>query len=142
MMTKQHIDPEYARWKRKYPMYPGTEKCVELLRSNSVRGTWIDIICHEIEQYSITNPSKLIEAVERRENHGIRRVLLGILENIACPESISVFIKILESGEEDERDYAVRGLRRIDNKEARTALVQVAASAEKRSAETSHARDR
>src|SRR5260370_1408574 len=35
------VDPEYKRWKRKYPKFPCVAKCVEVLRSRNVRGTWV-----------------------------------------------------------------------------------------------------
>jgi hypothetical protein len=128
MGKKRHISPEYLKWKRKYPKYPGTEKCVELLWN--AHGERIEIICHEIEQHSKTNPSELIEAVEREKNFWVRRILLGILDDIAAPRAIPIFTKILESGEEDEYDYAVRGLRRIDTKEARTILFKAGISSD------------
>ncbi len=133
-MSKQIIDPEYERWKRKYPKFPGIDKCVELLRSPNVRGAWIDIVCSEIEQYSKKDPSELIEAVNTAENSEVRNILLGILEGIASPEAVSVFAKILSSDKMDEHDYAISGLRRIDTKEARTVLWNAGVTIENESA--------
>ena len=46
------MDPDYERWKRRYPKYPGLDVYVDLLRSGKVRGTQIDIICAEIASHA------------------------------------------------------------------------------------------
>lgn len=121
-MPKRHIDPEYERWKRKYPAFPGVAKCVELLRQTNVQGEWIDIICFELQDHATEDPAELIEAIRAPENKGVRLILLGVLENAAVPEAIPLFSDVLQSGDESERDYAIRGLEEIDTKEARTVL--------------------
>ena len=64
-MVKKHIDPECERWDRKFPRFPGVAKCVELLRSGNVRGTWVDIICDELTTHAHESVQEIID--EARE---------------------------------------------------------------------------
>jgi len=117
-------DPEYERWKRKYPRFPGVATCVELLRRGNVRGAWVDIICGELEEHARECTAELLDAIRADANRGIRPILLGVIENAGIPEALPLFVELLDDPDESTRAHAVRGLKRLDTKEARQALWQ------------------
>lgn len=47
-----HVDPDYQRWGKRYPRFPGVAECVRLIRSKKAKGTWVDIIVHELAMNS------------------------------------------------------------------------------------------
>ena len=42
--------PEYRRWRRKYPRYPGVAECARLIRARKAKGEWADIIASELAE--------------------------------------------------------------------------------------------
>jgi hypothetical protein len=127
-MAKKHIDPEIERWEKKYPRFPGVQKCVELLGSSNVKGTWIEIICVELEVFSRKDPTELIDAIYASDDQRVRFILLNILENSAPEEAVPILGEMIYSGDEEDRFHAVGALKRIGSKdgigskEARTIL--------------------
>ena len=122
MSKPRHIDPEYDRWFQKYPTFPGVAKCVELLKRPNVRGAWRDIICWQLKEHAAQHLEELMSAIRADENAGIRLMLMGALEEAAVPESLPLWKEYLQSGNDEERQYAERALKAINTKEARRLL--------------------
>jgi hypothetical protein len=81
---RDQIDPEYQRWLRKYPRFPGVAECVRLIREGKARGTWADVIAHELADNVAGCLSELIEAYRADSNERVRLYVLMALE-IAKP---------------------------------------------------------
>ena len=116
------IDPEAERWRRKYPHFPGVQKCAELLRSPNVNGTWVDIICSELQDHAAENFSELASAIGAEENEQVRILLLAALAEAGLPEAIPTLAENLHSSQESLRNWAEFGLEKIGTKEARGIL--------------------
>ncbi|MEV6903941.1 HEAT repeat domain-containing protein [Amycolatopsis sp. NPDC051372] len=66
---------------------------------------------------------ELIAEFERAtQDIGLRRWLLELLGEAAAPEALPVFAAQLDSHDEALRSWALRGLERLDTREARTVL--------------------
>lgn len=118
---KRILDPEYDRWCRKYPHFPGVAKCVELLHSTNVRGLWIDIICDELLLNAHDHADELIAATRAGVEQG-STILLHVLADAKLPEALPLFAELLRSPDESLRHYGVAGLKQLDSKEARRLL--------------------
>lgn len=116
------IDPEEERWRKKYPHFPGVQKCVELLRSSNVNGTWVDIICSELHNHAAESFSELAAAMDAEENERVRILLLAALAEAGLPEAIPILSENLQSTQESLRYWAEYGLEKVGTKEARAIL--------------------
>ena len=115
-------DPEEDRWRKKYPHFPGVQKCVELLRSSNVKGTWVNIICLELQAHAASNLSELVAAINAEEDERVKILLLAALAESGLPEAVPVFEEYLQSVQESLRYWAKFGLEKAGTREARTAL--------------------
>lgn len=129
-MAKEHIDPEYERWYRKFPNYPGFQKCVELLGSSNVQGAWVDVICHELGQHAHEETDELLSLArsEIGNNSWVGRILLQVIANAKLPDAFDLFAELLKSPDESLQNYAIDGLQQLNTKEARQLLWQHANS--------------
>ncbi len=125
-MKDSFVDPEYERWYRKYPSFPGVAKCVELLRCTNAKGAWIDIICQELQQHAETDAADLIDAtgIAVEQNYSVTPILLQILGEAKIEDALPLFNELLETSHEYLRPYAIDGLKQLDTKEARRLLWQ------------------
>ncbi|WP_326565691.1 HEAT repeat domain-containing protein [Amycolatopsis rhabdoformis] len=64
----------------------------------------------------------LAEFEAETENHGLRCWLLELIGEAAVPRALPVLVTQLDSPDEALRSWAIRGLERLDTREARTAL--------------------
>lgn len=115
-------DPEYARWKRQHPKFPGVAKCVELLGRTNVRGSLVDILCSELQENAVHHAQELISAFRAERDARVRHILLGILCEAKLPEAFPLFVEQLRSDDEHLRHWATEGLRDLNTAEARKAL--------------------
>ena len=58
---RDHVDPEYQRWGRRYPRFPGVAECANLIRAGKARGAWADIIAFELGENASTCLAELTE---------------------------------------------------------------------------------
>jgi hypothetical protein len=65
---------------------------------------------------------QLIEAFEAESDHGLRCWLLELIGGARSERALPVLVRELGSEDESIRDWARRGLRQLDTKEARTIL--------------------
>ncbi len=115
-------DPEEERWQKKYPNFPGVHKCIELLRSPNVKGTWVDIICMELQDHAADNFVELVEAIHSETDERVKILLLAALAEAGLPEAVPVLTESLHSSLDSLRYWAKFGLEKVGNKEARAAL--------------------
>lgn len=118
-----HIDPEYRRWGRKYTRFPGVPECARLIQTGEATGAWADIIVGELAENAASN----IDDFERLLRDGSRGdtalFVLMALEEARLPESVGLLSSVLDNGDSQCRDYALRALRAIDTKESRRAAI-------------------
>jgi hypothetical protein len=119
---RDHIDPEYRRWGRKYPRFPGVAECVRLIRAGKARGSWADIIADEMARHASLHLPELIETFRTDSSDQVRLFVMMALEMARLPESIPFLAEVLRQGNSDFTPYAERGLRDIDTPQARAAL--------------------
>jgi HEAT repeat protein len=116
------VDPEYERWKRKYPKFPGVAKCVDLLRSPNVHGSWVNIICAELQENASKIGKELVDAFRTETDIGVRRILLGVIAEAKILEALPTLVENLKSPDESLRYWAIEGLKGLNTPEARRAL--------------------
>ena len=119
---REHIDPEYRRWGRKYPRFPGVSECVRLLQVGKAKGAWIDIISFELQRHARESLLELIDAFKRDSTDHVRVLILIALENARLSESVPFLIDVLREGNPTLAPIAERALREIDTRESRSAL--------------------
>jgi HEAT repeat protein len=118
------IDPEYQRYRRAYPSFPGVQSCLELLRRPNVKGGYWDVIFHDLQDHAPNVLDELIVACRDEANAPIRWMLLEILGSVNTPQTFSIFAEYLASEDETLREWAARGLAKRNTKEARRLLWQ------------------
>jgi hypothetical protein len=122
---REHIDPEYRRWGRKYPRFPGVVECLRLVRDGKATGAWADIVVDELAHHASDCYTELVESFRSEANNRVRVFVLMALEIAALPESVSFLVEILKAGNPHFVPHAERGLQAIGTSESRSALWQV-----------------
>lgn len=117
-------DPEWARYQRKYPRFPGVEHCVKLLGGTRLRGTGIEFIMLQLEDHSSEHVTELISAIHTTEDDRVRALLVSALSkgDASGPEVLTLFEHMLWSDYSCTWSYATHGLRRLNTKDARRVL--------------------
>lgn len=121
-MKRSNPDPEFDRWRRTYPRFPGVAKCVELLRSPNVQGAWIDIICQELTKHANEYPEELVSETrkELQDSTGVGKTLLGVLADARLIEAQPLFEALLGSEDTTLHKYGLAGLKSLDTKQTRS----------------------
>ena len=119
---RDHIDPEYQRWGRKYPRFPGVAECMRLIRAGKARGAWAEIIAAELAQHAKLCLPELIETFHNDATERVRLFIMMALEVAQLPETIGFFADMLRQGDPLFTPYAERAQRAINTPEARAAL--------------------
>lgn len=122
---RRHIDPEYRRWGRKYPRFPGVAECVRLLRSGKVRGAWVNIIAHELAAHAAECLPELIGVFRSDEGEWVRLMVFMAVAEARLPQAIPFLAEVARERHPQYTPYAVRGLSAIDTSESRAALWEV-----------------
>jgi hypothetical protein len=65
MDRRMDFDPNFRRWRRKYPRFPGVAECVRLLSSRNLRGAWVDIIANELTIHAAESLPELRRRFDR-----------------------------------------------------------------------------
>jgi hypothetical protein len=127
-----HIDPEYQRWGRKYPHFPGVAECARLIRAHKNRGTWADIICEELAENAAECLNDLITEFRSDENAhtDVRLFIMMALEIARPPEAVPFLVEVLRDPDTRLARYAESALKGVDTRESRTALWNAAHSGE------------
>jgi len=119
---REHIDPEYRRWGRKYARFPGVAECARLIRAGKARGAWADIIAEELTHHARDSFKELVERFRSDPNDRVRLFVMMALEMAALPEAVPFLAEVLRGSDPRFASYAERGLRAIDTPESRTVL--------------------
>jgi hypothetical protein len=117
-----HTDPEYRRWGKKYPHFPGVAECVRLLRSRKARGAWIDIITLELAAHANECLPELAAAFRSEADEWVRLMVLLSVADARLPVAIEFLTEVAREQHPRFAPCAERGLAEIGNSEARTAL--------------------
>jgi hypothetical protein len=118
---RAHIDPEYRRWGRKYPRFPGVAECIRLLKAGNVRGAWLDIIHHELTTRAGECLSELTQAFPS-EDEAVKLSILHALEDARLVAAIPFLAELVRQRHERFSPIAEKALQDIGTKEARVAL--------------------
>ena len=122
---RRHIDPEYRRWSRKYPRFPGVAECVRLLRQNNVRGAWVNIIAHELAVHAGESLPQLVAVFRSDEGEWVRLMVLMSIAEAKLPGAIPFLAEVARERHPRFAPYAHEGLSTIGTSEARAALWRV-----------------
>jgi hypothetical protein len=123
---RDHIDPEYQRWGRRYPRFPGVAECASLIRAGKARGTWADIIAFELAENAGTCLAELIETFQNDPGGDVRLYVMMALDIARAPACVAFLAEVLREADPRYVPYAERALRGINTPEARTALSNAA----------------
>lgn len=124
-LLRESIDPVEQRWYERFPRRPSINDCLAVLKEHNTRGYLLEIVCWELEEHAKDSPQEVIDLTRECTDSWQRHMLLGAIEIAQIPEAASLFADILEKGVPDERPYAIRGLKSLDTKEARTILYRM-----------------
>lgn len=127
-LLRKSPDPEERRWLQRFPRRPSIDQCLDVLSERNTRGLWIDLACWELEEHARETPQEVIDTVSRLDDPWLRLIMLGAIENAEIEEAIPLFAEILSRGTTEEQSYAIRGLRAINTKAARTILFEAGVS--------------
>jgi hypothetical protein len=116
------LDPEYRRYRRVYPRFPGVPICLALLRRPNVPGGYWEAVFHDLAQHAPEVVDELIAACHDDANADIRWAILEILGALPAPQALPLFAAYLTAEDESLRKWAARGLAALDTKEARRLL--------------------
>jgi hypothetical protein len=122
MGKAEFVDPEYERWQRKYPRFPGVAECVRLIKALKARGSWADIILQELADNANSYLPELIQAFRTESEGDVRLYVMMALEMAKPLEAISFCEEVLMEGDPRLVNYAESTLKGIDTPEARTIL--------------------
>jgi hypothetical protein len=100
--------------------FPGFAKCMELMRKHNPQ--------LQEEGFAILRPhaheyvDELIEEFGRETDLGLRCWILELLGEAKSPSAFPLFIDVLLGNEENLWSWAIRGLHKLNSKQARQAL--------------------
>src|SRR5208283_2520333 len=103
---RDHIDPEYQRWGRQYPRFPGVAECARLIRARKARRGWADIILYELAENASLCLPDLIEAFRTDPSGDVRLFVMMALEVAKLPESVPFLADVLQDGNAALTGYA------------------------------------
>jgi hypothetical protein len=119
---RDHPDPEYQRWGRKYSRFPGVAECARLIRDGRARGAWADVIAYELAENAAACLPELIEAFRSDPSDEVRLYVMMALELARVPESVAFLADVLRQGDVRWAPYAQRTLAAIDTRRSRAVL--------------------
>ena len=119
---RDHVDPEYQHWGRRYARFPGVAECARLIRAGKARGAWADIIVLELSENAAACLTEMIQTFRNETSGDVRIYIMMALEIARVPASVPFLAEVLREADPSYIPYAERALRGIDTTEARTAL--------------------
>jgi hypothetical protein len=119
---RDQIDPEYQRWGRRYPRFPGVAECARLIRASKARGAWADIIAFELAENAETCLAELIETFRSDPAGEVSLYIMMALDIARVPASVPFLAEVLREGVPRCVPYAERALQGINTSDARTVL--------------------
>jgi len=119
---RDHIDPEQQRWGQTYTRFPGVAECARLIRDGKARGSWADIIAHELAENAGECLTELVETFRTDSSESVRLYVMMALEIARLPESVPFLAEVVQGGNPLFTPYVLRALEGINTCESRTAL--------------------
>lgn len=119
---RDHVDPEYQRWGRRYTHFPGVAECARLIGAGHARGAWADIIVFELAENAETCLPELIETFRNDPASDVSLYIMMALEIARIPASVPFLAEVLREADQRYLSYAKRALQGINTSEARTVL--------------------
>ena len=116
------VDPEYQRYRRTHPKFPGVKACVELLRNRNVQGAYLDGVMGDLQEHASTNVHDLLVAFTAETDGRVRALLLSVIADTASPTAFPTFVEVLFGEDEDLRVWAARGLHILRTPDAKKVL--------------------
>jgi hypothetical protein len=78
------VDPEYHRYRRSYPKFPGVKVCVDLLRRRNVHGAYLDGVMGDLaEHVADAGTTELVETYRAETDDVVQGLILSILAETA-----------------------------------------------------------
>lgn len=102
--------------------FPGYEKCLDLMRKRDPQLREDGF--HFLLPNAAGHVPELIRDFQLETDHGLRCGLLELIGEARSREALPFLLEQLRSPDESFRDWADRGLRRLDIPEARKALFE------------------
>jgi hypothetical protein len=122
-LGRDDTDPEFRRWCRKYPRFPGVAECARLIRDGKARRAWADFIVQELAENASECLPELIETFRSDSTEGdVRLIVMMALDIAHVPESVPFLGEVLREGDPRLVPYATHALQGIDTAESRTLL--------------------
>src|SRR5262249_6575401 len=117
------VDPEYHRYRRSYPKFPGVQGCVDLLRRPDVHGAYLHGVMMDLaEHVAAAGTAELVAAYRVETDDRGQGLILSILAETAAPADLPLFAETLAGANADHRLWGAVGLHKIDTPEARRVL--------------------
>src|SRR4051812_14343913 len=113
-----HVDPEYRRWGRKYPRFPGVAECLRLVRAGKARGAWADIVAYELAAHASEYLDELVAAFRTGEDETMRQTALTAVADARLPTTVPFLVEVIREQHPHYVPIAERGLAAIETKEA------------------------
>lgn len=123
-MVSETTDPEYVRYRRRYPPFPGVAETVSALRRRAVRGSQLDALLADLRANASHVLDEIIAAIEGEADEWVRTLLVGELAETGDPRLVAFFTHLLTDADADAdvARWAEAGLATIGTREARRAL--------------------
>lgn len=121
-MKQTGVDPEYKRYRRSYPKFPGVSPCVELLKRPNVKGAYLDSVIWDMQEHASANIESLLAAFRAETDSRGRALLLYVIAEARSQAALPIFAEILLGDDEELHVWAARGLHVLDTPDARKLL--------------------
>jgi len=120
IMMSIGVDPEYQRYRRAHPKFPGIDKCVELLCRPNVQGAYFDGVMGDLEEHAAAE--ELVAALSTETDQGVRALLLSVIAESPLEVALPILVEALLDLDESARFWAARALHALGTPVARRVL--------------------
>src|SRR5438105_205431 len=104
----------------KKKQFPGFQECMRLMRKHDpqLQEDGFHLLLPHAHEYV----QQLMDEFSQEADPGLRCWLLELIAEAKDPSAFSLFLKYLQSDESSLKAMAIRGLKRLNTREARRAL--------------------
>jgi hypothetical protein len=102
------------------PRFPGYKACIAMMRKHSPQTRedgFYALLPHAAEYID-----ELMAEFQTEKDHGLRCWLLELIGEARSENAFDLLCEQIQSSDEGLRDWAIRGLRKLNTREARLAL--------------------
>jgi HEAT repeat protein len=119
---REHLDPEYVRWRKKYRRFPGVAECFRVLHGRNVNGALKEIIECELIDHASECLQELIDVYRSEDDDYYRRYAFWAIAKSRLPEAIPFLAEVAKEPNDFFSEIAMDSLAEINTKESRTVL--------------------